>query len=351
MTNLSNSSPNVPTVINEDYESYFKQEHLKYLCSQDWKNTENKFMRELKMHNVPGDIDHLLDYLRDEHVKCLEQFKSSGLSASIWEKSFVINEKRFDETIFIKKLYLVSDGVIDESDLSAFFKYYTLNKVIEKIIQEAVAQRNASNNGVFQVFINNGDVTFGKATEQTENNTSFHSEDILQNIIFNARLFDTNELLLELRSTIACAIDMGDQQVLYGPLQNKYTINPNVQAEWYYIEKAIEESEVARNITDVKFIDQIVRWFPLLFDLNTPEEMKLFKRKLAKSISAERKLWRHGRAKEVTSLRNMLAMQKQLGIDYSKVERMFNAAYEGLYKPLVTLKTHIEKDKSKHVNL
>lgn len=54
MTNLSNSSPNVFTVINEDYESYFKQEHLKYLCSQDWKNTENKFMRELKMHNVPG---------------------------------------------------------------------------------------------------------------------------------------------------------------------------------------------------------------------------------------------------------------------------------------------------------
>ena len=109
MTNLSNSSPNVPTVINEDYESYFKQEHLKYLCSQDWKNTENKFMRELKMHNVPGDIDHLLDYLRDEHVKCLEQFKSSGLSASIWEKSFVINEKRFDETNYISSTLPVEE--------------------------------------------------------------------------------------------------------------------------------------------------------------------------------------------------------------------------------------------------
>ena len=175
-----------------------------------------------------------------------------------------------------------------------------------------------------------------------------HDETILQNKIFNHRLFDTNDRLLRLRKVIAHSIDMGEYDALFGE-PNASTINPAVQGEWYYVMKALEESEVANKKFSVPgFIDQMIDWYPWLFSFDTLEDMRTFKRKMEKSISHEKSIWRHGKAREVTRLKDMWARFSQTNVDYAKVERMFNAAYSGLCVKLAALKQEISKEKAVH---
>ena len=170
-------------------------------------------------------------------------------------------------------------------------------------------------------------------------------ETILRNQIFNGRLFDTNEKLLKLRKVIAHSIDMGEYNAMFGE-PNPSTIDPDVQGEWYYLMKALEESEVAKKFTVPNFIDQMIDWYPHLFSFDTPEDMQAFKRKMEKSISHEKSIWKFGKAKEVTKLKDMWARYNQTTIDYAKVERIFSAAYDGLCKKLIDLKQEIEKGKA-----
>ena len=170
-------------------------------------------------------------------------------------------------------------------------------------------------------------------------------ETILRNQIFNGRLFDTNEKLLRLRRVIAHSIDMGEYNALFGE-PNPSTIDPDVQGEWYYLMKALEESEVAKKFSVPSFIDQMIDWYPWLFSFETTEDMQAFKRKMEKSISHEKSIWKYGKAKEVTRLKDMWARYNQTNIDYAKVERIFNAAYTGLCVKLVALKQEIAKEKA-----
>ena len=170
-------------------------------------------------------------------------------------------------------------------------------------------------------------------------------ETILRNQIFNGRLFDTNEKLLRLRKVIAHSIDMGEYNAMFGE-PNPSTIDPDVQGEWYYLMKALEESEVAKKFSVPRFIDQMIDWYPWLFSFETPEDMQAFKRKMEKSISHEKSIWKYGKAKEVAKLKDMWARYNQTNIDYAKVERMFNAAYTGLCVKLIALKQEIAKEKA-----
>lgn len=170
-------------------------------------------------------------------------------------------------------------------------------------------------------------------------------ETILRNQIFNGRLFDTNDKLLRLRKVIAHSIDMGEYNAMFGE-PNPSTIDPDVQGEWYYLMKALEESEVAKKFSVPCFIDQMIDWYPWLFSFETPEDMQAFKRKMEKSISHEKSIWKYGKAKEVTKLKDMWARYNQTNVDYAKVERMFNAAYTGLCVKLVALKQEIAKEKA-----
>lgn len=168
----------------------------------------------------------------------------------------------------------------------------------------------------------------------------------LRNYIFQDRIFDTNERLSRLRNTIASAIDMGDATIMYGEPQ-KVRINPNAQNEWYYIVKAIEESGVAKSFAITHFIEQMQEWFPTLFPSESKEEWEKFKRRLSKSISEEKSLWKHGKMKEVVPLRDMWAKQKQIGMDAAKMERIYAIAYKGLFQNLEDLKQEIAKEKSR----
>ena len=179
----------------------------------------------------------------------------------------------------------------------------------------------------------------------SEENVDDEDETILKNIIFNFKVFDTNEKLIRLRKVIAHSIDMGEYNAMFGE-PNPSTIDPDVQGEWYYLMKALEESEVAKKFSVPSFIDQMIDWYPWLFTFETPEDMQAFKRKMEKSISHEKSIWKYGKAKEVTKLKDMWARYNQTNIDYAKVERMFNAAYTGLCVKLVALKQELLKEKA-----
>ena len=172
------------------------------------------------------------------------------------------------------------------------------------------------------------------------------AETPLRNHVFQERIFDTNERLSRLRNAIASAINMGDATPLYGQPQ-EVRINPNAQNEWYYIVKAIEESEVAKGFTIPQFIEQVAEWFPNMFPSDSKEEWEKFKRLLSKSISEEKSLWKYGKMKEVIPLKDMWAKQKQLPMDSAKLERIYAISYKGLYQNLLELKDSIAKEKGR----
>ena len=179
-----NSKHNVPAVINEDYEGFFRQGLISYLHSLEWINVETSFKRELQLHITPGDLEMLKKYLREQRDSNLERFNKSGISW-FWNKSFIAEENRFDEIIFIKKLYMASDGIIDTKELNEFFVYYCMNRMIESILKGALEYEEKRLYGSFKVFINYGEVRFGDNEQaNTEENADEVDETILKNIIF-----------------------------------------------------------------------------------------------------------------------------------------------------------------------
>ena len=183
--------------------------------------------------SMPNDFENLVSYLREQRESCLRTFKSKGLVASLWDKSFDRQCSRFEEIGFIRKLYIVSDGNIDLQDLNDFFSYYCLNAMIEAIMQEVLKHKKRELSGNFNVFINNGDVTFG-SNDSDEEPLSENEEDeeVVKNIIFKTKIFDTNARLSALRKIVAHAIDMSEYNELFGE-PNPHTINPDSQNEWY----------------------------------------------------------------------------------------------------------------------
>lgn len=182
----------------------------------------------------------------------------------------------------------------------------------------------------------------GESNEEKEVHDEI-KEEPLRNHIFDDRIFDSNARLSKLRDTIAAAIDMGDATIMYGQPQ-QVRINPTVQSDWYYIVKAIEEAKVARKFTITGFIDQMTEWFPMLFPDETKEQWEKYKRRLSKSISDEKSLWRYGKMKEVVTLREMWAKRKNVRLDQAKMERVYAIAYKGLYTSLTNLKQEIERE-------
>ena len=184
------------------------------------------------------------------------------------------------------------------------------------------------------------------AEEVEEIKSEKKEEAPLRNHIFQHRIFNTNERLKILRNIIASAIDMGDDTSLYGKPQ-EIRINPNANNEWYYNLKANNETGVAKDFSSTDFLDQMREWFPSLFSCASPEVWEESKRRLSKSISAEKKLWKHGAMQEEIPLKDMWAKQKTLAMDSAKMERIYAIAYQGLYQNLMNLKQEIAEEKSR----
>lgn len=340
-----NALHNVPALKDIDIEAYFSRRRMEYVCSDEWKRIETDFKRELKLHNIQNDWEQLVSYLRVQKESCLQAFRNKGLVANLWNKSFSREKNVFDVINFLRKLCIVSDGEIDSKDLQDFFQYYCLDHVIEVIMQEALRRKQAASMGVFKVFINKGDVSFDNCSKD-EDSLSSEVEEVYKNFIFKTKIFDSNARLSALRNTVAHAIDMGENNLMFGE-PNSYSINPKIQSEWYYIMRALEEAEIVTRMTVPNFINQMLDWYPWFSnEFQNVEEMVAYKRKIAKCISHEKSLWKYGKTREVTKLKDMWARFQSLGIDAAKVERMYNAVYLGLLQNLLKLKQNIEKQQA-----
>ena len=163
-------------------------------------------------------------------------------------------------------------------------------------------------------------------------------DDLLVNDVFSDELFTSNKQLLQLRTIISGAVNMGD----------KDKIDLSRGLEWYWLYQAIYDAglfETRSNrenvVTVVGFVRQIAKWLPDIIDIDDDKHI----RNICKSMSAEQGKWMmNGKPVNLVDIeankRRMTAMKPV------KIERIISVAYNGLYTKLVALKQEIAKEKS-----
>lgn len=345
MITISDTKSTLPAIQQDDYRAFFQQERMKFLSGTSWQKIVESFWREMRLNVSPNDTEALVMFLRNKRDTILQAYKQAEFFV-FWNRCFDSSTRQFDEEKFIRLLCVAYSNNIERSDLDAFFAWHCLTEFIDNLLTQVLECQNSFAGNTINFFYNDGgEIHFGTPSSKKKSDAPVDDE-LLRNIIFNERLFDSNARLSKLRDTIAAAIDMGDAAILYGEPQNM-RINPSVKGEWYYIVKSIEEAKVAHGKLSVTgFIEQMMEWYPMLFPDGTKEEWEKFKRRLSKSISDEKSLWRQGRMKEVVSLREMWSKGISKKIGNVKANRIYEIAYKGLFRNLETLKTEIEKEKN-----
>lgn len=171
-------------------------------------------------------------------------------------------------------------------------------------------------------------------------------EDVLENIIFS-KLFDSNQKLLLLRKVIAASIDLGAATPLYTDSigLDRSKIDPLMKNEWFFILAALKDANVLRSkpVLDREFVQQMVRFFPMLPNLNfeTTEEYDKGMRKFAQSISVERRKWKING--NVVRLVDLQAKQHRLPqLSEEKIARIIRIAMP-LYVNLTKLIQELRK--------
>lgn len=328
-----------------DYGQQFDVEREKYLHTPEWFQRQTDFLRNLQQKVCNGDTEELLNHLRQEKKNTLETFKKNWISR-IWDKCFEADTQNYNKSKLIQTLQVMNDMNMNYTELFPVFEYLSITEIIDKLIQNAI-NLTTGNKGIVinanNIQIYNGNIEICQTTPDEETET-FVNNAPLKNIIFSNRIFDSDKRLTALRNAIAAYVDLGqDNGKIAAP--SNFQINPSCQNEWYYILLAISESKIVigKKLTDTNFFDQMVDWFPWLFHFDNITDLKSFKRKFTKSISAERRKWKYGRAKTVTAISDMWAKYVTLGIDESKVARMYPIA-KGLKEKFENLMVQIQKE-------
>lgn len=197
-----------------------------------------------------------------------------------------------------------------------------------------------------------GQVQVINAEKVVSHNDDKHSEDsepkpidVLENLIFS-KLFDSNEKLLMLRKEIAASIDFGVATPLYSDTigLNRPKIDPQMKNEWFFILAALKDSNVLRSrpVKDKEFVEQMVKFFPMLpnLDFDSAEEYQKGMRQFAQSISVERRKWKIKdkvvRLVDLQAKQHLLTKQSK-----EKIDRIFRIAfplYSGLCQLLQTIR-------------
>lgn len=148
------------------------------------------------------------------------------------------------------------------------------------------------------------------ATEEKDRKNSIKEEEEVSsfaqsNIIFNPKIFTNEQQYAQLRKIILSFIEQKKENVE----KEEFQINPQIQAEWYFIKRAILEAEVTNrdNLTNPKFLRQMRAWFPACFKIgkDEKEEKKIIKQ-YGESISRERKKWVNGTEKKEVPIEHMI---------------------------------------------
>jgi len=158
------------------------------------------------------------------------------------------------------------------------------------------------------------------------NDTPVDDDAVLESLIFNGRIFDTNAKLLRLRDEIGARImgaRLSDESRFAA---ERPQIDPKVQKEWYYIWKPLNESGLFARSAKVgvtMFIEQMMKWYPEVFPEHaSDDERKAFVKRMVASISAEKSRWVKG--EEEVPIKDMTAACPTLGIVYiGRIQTLF----------------------------
>lgn len=350
--NIFENSSSIIFLGDDEYSHRFQSERLKFITTSFWQRKVSEFFLEMKQQVAAGDIKALTEFLRNERTSVLDTFKSKGCYF-LWSKCYNIERDSINAGNFIRCLITISpNNEIDPNDLYDVFTYVCLTENIDRILTHVISleksQQTSSITNILlnQIVLDKGDIVINKVVDKVDE--SFDEEDeILTNLIFRDKLFCSNHSLHLIRNEIGNSIDLKDFNCVFDKKGRK-KINPKIQGEWYYIEKAILESGIAKRFSVTDFLVQMFMWFPMAFDEDKtktkPQRDELF-RNIAKSISHEKSLWKINKKEEV-KIEDMWARFSSLHLDKGKVEYVQSIAATLLFG-LKKIKTDLEKENIK----
>ena len=122
-------------------------------------------------------------------------------------------------------------------------------------------------------------------------------EEPLENIIFNPRLFNTNEKLTKLKNAMKAFISIN-------PAKDEKKIGSSTKNQYFYLYAALWSSpDVLADDSMVNFIRQMALWFPEQIPSDKKEQ-----RKYEQSLSHEKKKWeQENQLLKVTQWKNFIS--------------------------------------------
>ena len=207
------------------------------------------------LEELPSPLN--LNRLKEVRNRLINTFSKTHLG-----NQWILCMEHEDGIKYIAKYFMNQQNVLTTEEKYQFF--YNLDKIC---IIEEILKGNAQKYGLKVVYPEDW---FAMEKRDRKENKNYSSSSIAQsNIIFNPHIFTTETCYRKLYETILSFIKQREATTENENETNrKFQINPEIQAEWYYILKAIDEAKVtrrSRKLTDADFLRQMRIWFPAFF--------------------------------------------------------------------------------------
>lgn len=279
------------------------------------------------LEELPSPLD--FNMIKEERNGLIKAFRENPLG-----NRWIMCIEHEDGIKKIAKYYMNHQNDFTTEEKYQFF--YNLDKIC---IIEEILKGNAQKYGLKVDYPEDWFAT--EKRDKKENKTYSPSSIAQSNIIFNPYIFTTEACYRKLYETIRSFIKQRETNTENENETNcKLQINPEIQAEWYYILKAIDEAKVARRsrkLTDADFLRQMRIWFPASFLIKENEDEEKMIRRYASSLSAERQKWTESSEKQEIAISDMIAHSQKRDRDGLKAIRYHGIA-EGLRVQLEEMK-------------
>lgn len=279
------------------------------------------------LEELPSPLN--LNRLKEVRNRLINTFSKTHLG-----NQWILCMEHEDGIKYIAKYFMNQQNVLTTEEKYQFF--YNLDKIC---IIEEILKGNAQKYGLK---VDYPEDWFATEKKDRKENKNYSSSSIAQsNIIFNPHIFTTETCYRKLYETIRSFIKQREATTENENETNrKFQINPEIQAEWYYILKAIDEAKVtrrSRKLTDADFLRQMRIWFPAFFLMKEDEDEEKMIRRYASSLSVERQKWIESSEKQEIAISDMIAHSQKRDRDRLKAIRYHGIA-EGLRAQLEEMK-------------
>lgn len=279
------------------------------------------------LEELPSPLN--LNRLKEVRNRLINTFSKTHLG-----NQWILCMEHEDGIKYIAKYFMNQQNVLTTEEKYQFF--YDLDKIC---IIEEILKGNAKKYGLKVDYPEDWSATEKRDRKENKN---YSSSSIAQsNIIFNPHIFTTETCYRKLYETIRSFIKQREATTENENETNrKFQINPEIQAEWYYILKAIDEAKVtrrSRKLTDANFLRQMRIWFPAFFLMKEDEDEEKMIRRYASSLSVERQKWIESSEKQEIEISDMIAHSQKRDRDRLKAIRYHGIA-EGLRAQLEEMK-------------